>query len=141
EYSEIVQSGAWDLAFRESNVSDASGGIAHGAEIARGFIIFANGLELYDIAEEVTEYETLEVVADSDVYRDSQRYYPLQDLCTHYKSFRFDANDRSMVMDSSIKLLRDVEVNYLFLSMVSATRTYSNNALSNIDLEVQYLNN
>ena len=141
EYSEIVQSGAWDLALRESNVSDASGGIAHGDEIEREFIIFANGLEINDIPEEFTEYETLEFVAVSDVYRDSQTYYPLQNLCTHYKSFKFDANDRSMVMDSSIKMLRDVDINYLFLSMVSATRTYTNKALSNIDVEVQDLNN
>ncbi len=139
EFSEIVQSGAWDLALRESNVSDASGGIAHGDEIERDFMIMANGLEITDIPTTMTEYETLEFIAVSDVYRDTQTHYPRQDLCTHYKSYKFDSNTRDLIMDSSVKMLRDVTVNYFFLSMCSATRTYNNKALSNVDVEVQDL--
>ena len=139
EYQQIVQSGAWDLALRESGVSDAVGGIAHGDEIETMFQILLNGVEMDDIPETLTTYESVEFRALSNVYRDSQTYYPVQDVCTHYKSFLFDSNTRDLIMDSSIKLKQDVTVNYFFLSMLSATKTYNNKAMSNIDFEVQDL--
>lgn len=141
EYQQIVQSGAWELALRENGVSDAVGCIAHGDEVETMFQIFLNGVEMDDIPTTLTEYETIEFRSVSNVYRDSQTYYPLQDMCTHYKSYRFDSNTRDLIMDSSIKMLRDVTVNYFFLAMLSATRTYNNKAISNIDSEVQDLNN
>ena len=139
EYQQIVQSGAWELALRESDVSDAAGGIAHGDEIETMFQILLNGVEMYDIPETLTAYETIEFRSLSNVYRDTQTYYPAQDLCTHYRSFLFDSNTRDLIMDSSIKMKQDVTVNYFFLSMLPATRIYNNKAISNIDFEVQDL--
>ena len=139
EYQQIVQSGAWELALRESNVSDAVGGIAHGDEIETMFQILLNGVEMDDIPETLTTYETIEFRSLSNVYRDTQTYYPAQDMCTHYKSYLFDSNTRDLIMDSSIKMKQDVTVNYFFLSMLSATKTYNNKAMSNIDFEVQDL--
>lgn len=139
EYQQIVQSGAWDLALRESGVSDAVGAIAHGDEIETMFQILLNGVEMDDIPETLTTYETVEFRSLSNVYRDTQTYYPAQDMCTHYKSYLFDSNTRDLIMDSSIKMKQDVTVNYFFLSMLSATKTYNNKAMSNIDFEVQDL--
>ena len=139
EYQQIVQSGAWELALRESGVSDAVGGIAHGDEIETMFQILLDGVEMDDIPETLTTYETIEFRSLSNVHRDTQTYYPAQDMCTHYKSYLFDSNTRDLIMDSSIKMKQDVTVNYFFLSMLSATKTYNNMAMSNIDFEAQDL--
>src|SRR5699024_294749 len=140
EYSQIAQSGAWDLAIRESGVSDGSGGIAHGDEIEGHFTVLVDGIEISNVSEELAAYNTLEFISGSTVYRDSQTYSTLTPLATHTKSYLFESDRMgSMEMDSKLIMQRDASLLYAYLSMAPVTKTYTNRAISDIDSETNIL--
>lgn len=132
--------GAWDIAMRESGSSDGSGGIAHGDEVEHYFNVYVDGVLITDIDTKLTEYQRIEFVAASTVYRDSQTHSDLTPLAQHFKSFYFDA-DRpgEMMLDSKVIMLRDATLLYAYLSMAPISKTYTNKAISDIDLEVNDL--
>lgn len=136
----LATTGAWDIAIRESGVSDGSGGIAHGDEIEHYMNVYVDGLLITEITEELKSYQRIEFVAASTVYRDSQTYSTLTPLARHFKSFYFDAaRPGEMTMDSKVVMLRDATLLYAYLSMAPVSKHYTSRAISDIDLEENVL--
>lgn len=128
--TDIVHGGAWDVAIRESNVSDGTGGIAHGDEIQSFFQVKTDGNNA-DIPTTLTHYQSVEFVAGSELFRDSQTFTDLQKLATHYKSFYFTGD--SLIMDSNVKFLREATLNYMYLGMCPINKQFTDKAYSDID--------
>lgn len=129
--TDLVHGGAWDVAIRETNVSDGTGGIAHGDEIQNFFKVKTDGNNA-DIPTTLTHYQSVEFVAGSELYRDSQTFTDLQKLATHYKSFEFTGD--GLIMDSNVKFLRDATLNYMYLGMCPINKQFTDKAYSDIDV-------
>lgn len=129
--TDIVHGGAWDVAIREINTTDGVGGIAHGDEIQNFFKVKVNGSP-NDLGSTLTQCQSIEFVAGSDLYRDSQTYTDLQKLATHFKSFKFDED--GLVMDSNVKFLRDATLNYMYLGMCPINKQFTDKAYSDVDV-------
>lgn len=129
--TDLVHEGAWDCAIREQNTSDGIGGIAHGDEIQNFFKIKTNGSNV-DIPSTLTHYQSVEFVAGSELYRDSQVFPNLQKLATHYKSFEFTGD--GLILDSNVRFLRDATLNYMYLGMCPINKQFTDKAYSDIDV-------
>lgn len=129
--TDLVHEGAWDCAIRESNTSDGVGGIAHGDEIQNFFKIKTDG-SIAEIPSTLTHYQSVEFVAGSELYRDSQTFSDLQKLATHFKSFKFTGD--GLIMDSNVKFLRDATLNYMYLGMCPINKQFTDKAYSDIDV-------
>ena len=128
--TDIVHGGAWDCAIREVNTSDGIGGIAHGDEIQNFFKVKTNG-SLSEVPTTLTHYESVEFVAGSNLYRDSQTFPDNQKLATHFKSFKFTGD--GLTMESSVKFLRDATLNYMYLGMCPINKQFTDKAYSDVD--------
>ena len=129
--TDLVHGGAWDVAIREANVSDGVGGIAHGDELQNFFKVKTNGNNA-DISTTLTHYQSVEFVAGSELFRDSQTFTDLQKLATHYKSFYFTGD--GLIMDSNVKFLREATLNYMYLGMCPINKQFTDKAYSDIDV-------
>ncbi|MEY8559606.1 hypothetical protein AALF85_02685 [Jeotgalicoccus halotolerans] len=129
--TDIVHGGAWDCAIREVNTSDGIGGIAHGDEIQNFFKVKIDG-GISDIPSTLTHYESVEFVAGSNLYRDSQTFPDNQKLATHFKSFKFTGD--GLTMESSVKFLRDATLNYMYLGMCPINKQFTDKAYSDVDV-------
>ena len=128
--TDIVHGGAWDVAIREANTSDGVGGIAHGDEVQNFFKVKTNG-SLSEVPTTLTHYESVEFVAGSNLYRDSQTFPDNQKLATHFKSFKFTGD--GLTMESSVKFLRDATLNYMYLGMCPINKQFTDKAYSDVD--------
>lgn len=129
--TDLVHGGAWDVAIREINVSDGVGGIAHGDELQNFFKVKTDGNNA-DIPTTLTHYQSVDFVAGSELFRDSQTFADLQKLATHYKSFEFTGE--GLIMDSNVKFLRDATLNYMYLGMCPINKQFTDKAYSDIDV-------
>ena len=129
--TDIVHGGAWDVAIREANTSDGVGGIAHGDELQNFFKVKLNGSP-NELSSTLTSFQSVEFVAGSELYRDSQTYTDLQKLATHFKSFKFTGD--GLTMESSVKFLRDATLNYMYLGMCPINKQFTDKAYSDVDV-------
>lgn len=133
----IATGGAWSCAIRESNTTDAVGGIAHGDEIESYCIVKLDG-KVAAMPSDLRVYEEVEFIAASQLYRDSGKFTALEKIGKHFKSFKFSKYD-DFEIDSKVVMEKDLELIFVYLGMAGVLKTYTNKAVTDIDLNVNDL--
>lgn len=140
EIGKVITTGEWEMAIKEVNASDFSGGKLHGDEVLDSFKIVIDGEDYTDKAYNGNA-TTFEAEVISDVFRDNTTTNEPELIATHSKKYLFDIS--GLTLNQKVEFNEEIEVDIAYLGMLPVDKNVADSAYINevyYDISTEYTN-